>query len=274
MTTPDMNRIADDREISDVVIRYTWALDHRRFDDLADVFCEDATADYGRLGVFKGPTAIGQAAAGSLGRFDRTQHIVSNHQITFDGDGAGAGAGASDGARGRCYFQAQHVWVDSSGAHNYTVAGSYLDRYRRTASGWRIAERVLRVTWTDGGPPAGVPARDGEAASSMMSTAFVIAGWIDVDPDARAELLEAAVVMMSETAKEPGNLDYNFAADPADPARVRIFERWRSDADLRGHFDAPHMAVFAKALSKAGVRGRHLSRFHVSSVGPVFEVRT
>ena len=80
MTTPDMNRIADEREISDVVIRYTWALDHRRFDDLADVFCEDATADYGRLGVFKGPAAIGQAAAGSLGRFDRTQHIVSNHR--------------------------------------------------------------------------------------------------------------------------------------------------------------------------------------------------
>ena len=272
MTNPDMIRsadeIADEKEISDVVIRYTWALDHRRFDDLAEVFCEDATADYGRLGVFKGPAAIGQAAAGSLRRFDRTQHIVSNHQITFDGDGDGGGA------RGRCYFQAQHVWVDASGAHNYTVAGSYLDRYRRTAAGWRIAERVLRVTWTDGHPPPAPPAREAQEGTSPEATAFVIAGWIDVNPDERAELLDAAVVMMSETAKEPGNLEYNFAADPADPARVRIFERWRSDADLRGHFDAPHMAVFAKALSKAGVHGRHLSRFHVSSVGPVFEVRT
>jgi quinol monooxygenase YgiN/3-phenylpropionate/cinnamic acid dioxygenase small subunit len=262
MTSTDphsLSELVDEKAIVDLTIRYTWALDHRRFDELSEVFADDGTADYGRLGIFKGPSDIAAAASRSLGRFDRTQHLVSNHQVNVD----------VDRANGRCYFQAQHVWVDSAGAHNYTVAGSYLDRFVRTGRGWRISERVLRVTWTGGQAP---PSALSEPAAGP-TTAFVIAGWIDVDAAARSELLEAAVSMMAETAKEPGNLDYNFSADPVEAGRVRVFERWRSDADLRGHFDTAHMAVFAKALAKAGVRGRELSRYHVSGTGPVFEVR-
>ncbi|HET9078477.1 MAG TPA: nuclear transport factor 2 family protein [Acidimicrobiales bacterium] len=255
MTVTDTETWLQEKEIVDLTIRYTWALDHRRFDDLAQVFADDGVADYGRLGVLTGPAAIGQACAGALARFDRTQHIVSNHQVTIDGDTA----------QGRCYVQAQHVWRDRAGDRNYTVAGSYLDRYRRTGAGWRIAHRTLRVTWTDGqaGPPD----------QGRCDTSFVIAGWIDVDPGRAAELLDAAVPMMAETRREPGNLEYAFSADPATPGRIRVFERWRSDADLRGHFDTPHMAVFQKALARAGVRDRDLARFHVSGVGPVFDVR-
>ncbi len=254
------SELADEKAIVDLTIRYTWVLDHRRLDELSEVFADEATADYGRLGIFKGPSDIAAAVSRSLGRFDRSQHLVSNHQVNLDGDRAS----------GRCYFQAQHVWVDASGAHNYTVAGNYLDRFVRTGSGWRISERVLRVTWTAGQAPPSAPSEP----PAGPATAFVIAGWIDVDPAARAELLEAAAVMMAETAKEPGNLDYNFSADPVEAGRVRVFERWRSDADLRGHFDTAHMAVFAKALAKAGVRGRELARYHVSGTGPVFEVRS
>ncbi len=255
MTVTDTDRWLQEKEIIDLTIRYAWALDHRRFDDLAGVFASDGQADYGRLGIHTGPAAIAEVTAKALSRFDRTQHIVSNHQIAIDGHTA----------TGRCYLQAQHVTRDATGDHNYTVAGSYLDRYRRTEAGWRIAHRTLRVTWTEGGT--------GPVEGAGSDTAFVIAGWIDVDPSSVEVLLEAAVTMMAETRKEPGNLEYSFAADPATPGRIRVFERWRSDADLRGHFDAPHMEVFQQALGRAGVRGRDLARFHVSAVGPVFEVR-
>lgn len=255
MTAIGAEQWLQEKEIVDLTIRYTWALDHRRFEDLADVFAEDGTADYGHLGVHTGPKAIGDACAKSLAPYDRTQHIVSNHQVAIDGDTA----------RGRCYLQAQHVLRDSQGDHNRIVAGSYLDHYKRTPAGWRIAQRSLRVTWTDGA--AGPPSARG------CDTSFVIAGWIDVDPDAVDRLLEAAVQMMAETRSEPGNLEYSFSADPATPGRIRVFERWRSDADLRGHFDTPHMAVFQRALGEAGVRGRDLARLHVNGVGPVFDVR-
>ncbi|MDE3204537.1 MAG: nuclear transport factor 2 family protein [Acidobacteriota bacterium] len=252
-----LDSLLDEKAVIDLTIRYAWVIDNRRFEDLSEVFAADGTADYGRLGVFLGPAAIGEACAGSLSRFDRTQHMVSNHQVELRGDEAD----------GRCFFQAQHVRKDGTGVHNYTVAGNYLDRFVRTADGWRIAHRTLRVTWTEGepGPPAG--------ATASSDTSFVIAGWIEVDPDRMSEFMAAAAVMMDQTRKEAGNLDYAFSSDPSVPGRVRVFERWRSEADLRGHFETSHMETFRVALEQAGVRGRDLSRFHVSGVGPVFEAR-
>lgn len=254
MTAMDTDRWLEEKEIVDLTIRYAWSLDHRRFDDLDLVFASDGVADYGRLGVHTGVDAIKAVTAQALAGFDRTQHMVSNHQISLDGDSA----------TGRCYLQAQHVTRTGAGESLYTVAGSYIDRYRRTGAGWRIAHRALRVTWTEGAAAGEGPVSD---------TSFVIAGWIDVDPDRAGDLLEAAVAMMAATRAEPGNLEYSFSADPATPGRIRVFERWRSDADLRGHFDAPHMVVFQEALGRAGVRDRDLARFHVNGVGTPFDVR-
>jgi quinol monooxygenase YgiN len=182
--------------------------------------------------------------------------MVSNHQVTIDGDTAS----------GRCYLQAQHVTRAAGRDHNYIVAGTYVDRYKRTDAGWRIAWRNLRVTWTEGSPGAG--------DTPTSETAFVIAGWIDVDPAGVEALLEAAVPMMTASLAEPGCQDYVFSADPATPGRIRIYEQWRSEADLRGHFETPHMEVFRQALEGAGVRDRNMSRYHVTHVGPVMEARS
>lgn len=147
MDTGDSDRASQEREIIDLTVRYAWAIDDRCFAELGEVFAPDATADYGRMGVFHGLEAITEAVAGALARFDRTQHIVSNHQVTIDGERA----------RGRCYFQAQHVAIDSGAERNHMVAGSYLDEFRRTGAGWRIASRTLRVTWREPAEPGPGP---------------------------------------------------------------------------------------------------------------------
>ena len=149
MSISDVERLLEEREIIDLTIRYTWAIDHGHFEDLGTIFAPDGTADYGRLGIFQGPEAIGRAISGALAGFDRTQHLVTNHQVTVDGDQA----------RGRCYFQAQHVTRGAAGDDNYIIAGQYLDQFRRTEQGWRIASRVLRVTWRDGNAPGTATAR-------------------------------------------------------------------------------------------------------------------
>jgi len=251
MTARTVETLLVEQELIDLTIRYTWALDHRRFEDLHEVFAPDGTADYGQLGIFTGPDAIGGACATALARYDRTQHLVSNHQISLNGDRAS----------GRCYLQAQHVRKEGGVDHNFILAGSYLDEFRRTDDGWRIAARALRTTWTSGQPPT---------APAECDTSFVISGWIDIDPANVDELMAAAVVMMRASEEEPGCLAYAFSVDRATAGRIRIFERWRSEADLRGHFDTPHMTVFRQALGRAGVKGRDLSRFHVNAVGPVF----
>jgi quinol monooxygenase YgiN len=255
-----LTQLLERQEVVDLTVRYCWAIDHRRFDDLSDVFAPDATADYGSIGVLRGPQAIAAACAAALAPYDRTQHTVTNHQMVFEGD------------RGtnRCYFRAQHTRAGADGDVNYVVAGSYLDDIVRTPGGWRIAARVLRVTWRTGTPPPSPLSGQTADASGEVPTAFVIAGWLDVDPDRVADLLAAGVEMTQATAQEPGNLDYVFSADPSHLGRIRVFERWRSDADLRGHFDTTHMATFQRALRQADVRGSSLERYRVDRVGPVF----
>ena len=62
--------------------------------------------------------------------------------MTLDGDEADS----------VCYLQAQHVRPGTMGGDTLIVAGRYLDRFVRTADGWRIAQRRLEIGWTDGNP--------------------------------------------------------------------------------------------------------------------------
>lgn len=135
--------LADRLAITDLLYRYAAALDDRDWALLATCFTPAAVAIYGgRAGTNEGFPAIEATCRRSLEPLDASQHIVTNPQVTVEGDAA----------RSRCYLQAQHVKRGTEGGDNFTVAGSYLDRLVRTPDGWRIAERRLEVTWVDGNP--------------------------------------------------------------------------------------------------------------------------
>ena len=138
-----MNTVqTDDRtSIIDLTVAYCWALDERNWDALRRVFLEDATAELG-AGTEQGVEAIIRRVSGVLTPLDASQHFVSNHQITIDGDRASC----------RCYLQAQHVRKAATGGRNYLIAGRYEDELVRTSAGWRIAHRQLVMTWREGNP--------------------------------------------------------------------------------------------------------------------------
>jgi len=98
---------------------------------------------------------------------------------------------------------------------------------------------------------------------------LVIAGTITIDPTNRDKAIEAAIWMMAETRKEPGNDAYVFSADFEDPAVFRLFEQWESQAALDEHFAAPHMARFQALLGELGVKDVSVQKYEVASVGPV-----
>lgn len=143
-------RIADRLAIVDLTIAYCWALDTHDWDALGDVFVAEATAILGSADELVGIDAIRTRCSGALSPLDASQHMVSNHQVTFHRDSDGDGDG--DTATCRCYFQAQHVRraAMSSGGANFIIAGRYEDRLVRTPSGWRIAHRELVPMWRDG----------------------------------------------------------------------------------------------------------------------------
>ncbi|MFK7919350.1 MAG: nuclear transport factor 2 family protein [Ilumatobacter sp.] len=140
ISSADLNRLIDERNIIAVATNYTWALDEHRFDDLRDVFIADATGELGNPTLLQGIDAIIERISSALSPLDDSQHLIGNHQVALDGDEA----------EHRCYLHAQHIRTNAVGGPHYIVAGRYEDQFVRTSVGWRIAHRTLNVMWTEG----------------------------------------------------------------------------------------------------------------------------
>ncbi len=67
---------------------------------------------------------------------------------------------------------------------------------------------------------------------------IIVAGSLQIDPNQRDAFLACKTAGMRATRTEPGCLEYTFSADPTDPARVLIIERWASQKDLDTHLAA------------------------------------
>ena len=73
---------------------------------------------------------------------------------------------------------------------------------------------------------------------------IIVAGSLRVAAGDRDGYLAAVADVAVQARRAPGCLDFVQAADPLDPERINIFERWESDEDLRrfrtsGDPDAP-----------------------------------
>jgi quinol monooxygenase YgiN len=64
---------------------------------------------------------------------------------------------------------------------------------------------------------------------------LILAGEFEVDPDNREAFLASRTDVMRTSRSEPGCLEYAMSADPVDPARVLLFERWESQEHLDAH---------------------------------------
>jgi len=84
----------------------------------------------------------------------------------------------------------------------------------------------------------------------------IVAGTLEVDPDQRETFLAGRIDAMRTSRAEPGCLEYTLSADPTDPRRVMLFERWARREDLDAHLAASRArpassgtAVAPKAVS-------------------------
>jgi hypothetical protein len=125
----------DVQDIIDTTLRYAWALDTKNIDDLDTVFAPEAT------GLLRGMECasrdqIKDRIGRAIARFEVTQHITTNHQVTVTGDTATC----------RCQLQSQHI----KGDHQLLIGGYYEDQLARTPDGWRITYRLMQQTWQSG----------------------------------------------------------------------------------------------------------------------------
>jgi hypothetical protein len=120
-------------EIRQVKYRYLRCVDLKLWDELADTFAEDATADYGTPALgqpisLAGRDKIVAFLREKLGPDIITVHFASQPEITVDGDTAS----------GTWFFEDTVIATE----HRVMLTGAafYEDRYVRGADGrWRIA---------------------------------------------------------------------------------------------------------------------------------------
>lgn len=94
---------------------------------------------------------------------------------------------------------------------------------------------------------------------------IVVSGTITIDPDKRDRAAELTGELTAETRKESGNISYAYYVALADPASVRVFEEWESQAAIDEHMASPHMAAFLGAAGDLGISAVDINQYEVTS---------
>ena len=146
--TPEMPE-SDRAAIIDLVNRFGWTIDSRDWDGYEALFDDEVRFDYSAIDGPTGtlsPADIREGGYHELGGFDHTQHAITNHVVTLDGD------------RARCeaHFRAMHVLRDvepgllTDGETWFENGGHYSAGLVRRADGWRIADWTFSLYWSRG----------------------------------------------------------------------------------------------------------------------------
>lgn len=146
----DLQEISDRLEITDVITRYTRAVDTKRFSDLhLDVFTADAVLDYSAVdGPVGSPAEVVPWVERGLRGFVRHQHVIGQLSFRF---GKPDATGTPDGAQVTAYFTNPMVAVRPDGSETMVeVGGYYHHTMTRTAHGWRSRGLVDETVWMRG----------------------------------------------------------------------------------------------------------------------------
>ena len=96
---------------------------------------------------------------------------------------------------------------------------------------------------------------------------LIIAGSFEVDPERLDEFIAGKEAAMRESRAEAGCIDYVFSADPLEPGRVYLFERWESKEHLAPHIERNN----ARPADPDAVPllSREIHQYEISAIGPI-----
>jgi hypothetical protein len=143
MPTPSTARtlqdLIDRAAISDTIFNYATGIDRRDWALYRSVFTDQVELDFGTWG---GPQTVMAAdewvrmVKQALACFDATQHNMTNHVITVEGDKATAAV----------HMVAHHIFDGQI----QRLGGFYTNGLVRQSDGWKIEACRLTVTWVEG----------------------------------------------------------------------------------------------------------------------------
>jgi hypothetical protein len=144
----DLQIAADRVAIQDVMARYTFAVDQKRWDYFDEVFVDGAVVDFEpNGGVKESYPAIGEYLKTAMSAFTASQHYLSNFVTDVHGDEATS----------RFYVFTQMITA-ADGAEDVLSDGGYYDAtFVRTDRGWRVQRMRGGIVWWAGSVPEHLP---------------------------------------------------------------------------------------------------------------------
>lgn len=133
-------QLRDRIAITDVVNSVGTLADLKQWLQLQQLFADEVTVDYTSLFGGKAQTIPSEQLMSQwqsvLPGFDATQHLITNHQITINGDTATVIA----------YVRATHRLGDGM----WVVGGYYVDELVRTHNGWKLTAIQYNALYEEG----------------------------------------------------------------------------------------------------------------------------
>jgi hypothetical protein len=139
----DLQTLSDRAEITDLLTRYTRAIDTGEWDWLDAVFAPDAQIDYTQSGGIAAayPEVKPWLAEMLPAFFPKRMHTLGQLDIRIDGDEASCSA----------YFHNPMPMDDGAGGEKIVeFGGIYHHTLARTADGWRSVRLYEEVVWKRG----------------------------------------------------------------------------------------------------------------------------
>ena len=143
--TMSIEEISDRMQISDLLTRYTVAIDTKDYTLLDTCFTADAHLDYTSAGGIAGHYPKVRAwLEKALAPFPMTVHFISNTVVELAGDSATVRTAV---------INPMGFPNEDGSLHLFTVGAYYNDKMTRSDDGWRIIERIEESVFMDGSLP-------------------------------------------------------------------------------------------------------------------------
>lgn len=98
---------------------------------------------------------------------------------------------------------------------------------------------------------------------------LIVLAKAEVGDGAIAAARDAIAAMVKASNAEDGCLSYTFTQDILDPSTMYIVEKWKDEAALVAHFQAPHMAAFQQALGELDVQVSEAIKYQADDGAPL-----
>ena len=137
-----LRALQDRIDITDVLYRYSSAIDPFDNEGVRSVLADDVWAQYGNLEPVSGADSLAEWIAGATSTITWQHHLLSVYHVEVDGDVATA-----------LSYLTSYQGFDAEPNVAKTLVARYHDELRRTSEGWKISRRVAEFLFGESREP-------------------------------------------------------------------------------------------------------------------------